>query len=288
MNKIQICGTQKFMGIEIPIVEGGFGENQKVILASTVAEIHEVRLNDIQDLIKQNIVEFELGIDLLDLCDENFKTDAVGLGFITSNRQKNCYLLSEQGYMLLVGFMKTEKARKIRKKLRRDYFSMRKIINSGEQLKAKLLLSIYDGGQTAVLASKQLSELEVKEATAPLIAENEEMKPKAAFHDAIQVSKNCISFGEFSAALQNNKELKSVKLGRNTVMEWCRSQGYLCTSYDLKNKPSQQMLTCGYMEYKENVTERNGKNHITYKPLLSGKGQIWLTKKLIEYYGEAA
>ena len=111
MNDIKVNGTQIFMGIEIPVIEGGFGENQKIILAKTVAKIHGVRTNDIQDLILQNIDEFEFGVDILDLCDENFKTDAVGLGFITSNRQKHCYILSEQGYMLLVGFMKTNKAK---------------------------------------------------------------------------------------------------------------------------------------------------------------------------------
>ena len=87
----------------------------------------ESRFHYRQDLINQNIDEFEKGIDLLDLCDDNFKTDAIGLGFITSNRQKNCYLLSEQGYMLLVGFMKTEKSKEIRKNLRREYFSMRMV-----------------------------------------------------------------------------------------------------------------------------------------------------------------
>ena len=58
-NELKINGTQKFMGIDIPIIEGGFGENQKVILAKTVAEIHGVRMNDIQDLINQNINEFD-------------------------------------------------------------------------------------------------------------------------------------------------------------------------------------------------------------------------------------
>lgn len=111
-NEIKINGTQKFMGMDIPVVEGGFGEDQKVILARTVAEIHGVRMNDIQDLIIQNYDEFEIGVDILDLCDDNFKTDAIGLGFVTSNRQKHCYLLSEQGYVLLVGFMRTDRQKK--------------------------------------------------------------------------------------------------------------------------------------------------------------------------------
>lgn len=135
-------------------------------------------MNDIQDLIIQNYDEFEIGVDILDLCDDNFKTDAIGLGFVTSNRQKHCYLLSEQGYVLLVGFMRTDKAKEIRKNLRREYFTMRQIINSDEQLTANLLLSIHKGGQDAVVASKKLSELEVAKATAPLI-------PKAEYHDNV-------------------------------------------------------------------------------------------------------
>ena len=67
-NEIKINGTQKFMGMDIPVIEGGFGEDQKVILARTVAEIHGVRMNDIQDLIIQNYDEFEIGVDVLDLC----------------------------------------------------------------------------------------------------------------------------------------------------------------------------------------------------------------------------
>ena len=32
-NEIRITGTQAFMGREIPVVLGGFGEGQKVMLA---------------------------------------------------------------------------------------------------------------------------------------------------------------------------------------------------------------------------------------------------------------
>lgn len=205
-----------------------------------------------------------------------------------SGKENKCYEVTRLGCDFLANKFTGEKGILFTAKYVKRFAEMEKIIFSNEQLKSKLLLSIYDGGQSAVLASKQLSELEVKEATALLIAENKELKPKAEFHDAIKVSETSVSFGDFSATLQNNKELKSSKLGRNTIMEWCREQGYLCSSYDLKNKPSQQMLSGGYMEYEENTNERNGRIFITYKPLLTGKGQIWLTKKLIEYYREVA
>jgi len=56
-----------------------------------------------------------------------------------------------------------------------EYFTMRQVINSNEQLKANYLLAIYNGGQDAVIASKKLTEIEVKEATAPLIEKNDSL-----------------------------------------------------------------------------------------------------------------
>ena len=66
MNKIIVRGTQNFMGMEIPVVEGGFGEGCKAMLAKTIAEIHETRLLDVNAKINEHIDEFEVGIDLLD------------------------------------------------------------------------------------------------------------------------------------------------------------------------------------------------------------------------------
>lgn len=276
-NEIIIKGTQDFMGINIPIIEGGFGENCKVILAKTIADIHGVRLNDIQDLINQNIDEFEFGVDILDLCDENFKTDAVGLGFITSNRQKHCYLLSEQGYMLLVGFMKTEKAKEIRKNLRREYFAMRHVINSNEQLKAQLLLEIYNGGQSAVIASKQLADMEVEEKTALLVHKIEEDKPYTEFAKHVTESSDTVDIGEFAKIVKN----ENIKIGRNRLFEWLRNNKYLMVN----NTPYQKYLENEYFKVKE-VVKTTAYGVKTFpKTLITGKGQVVLVEKLRTEFG---
>ena len=183
MSEPLVKGTQKFMGKEIPVIEGGFGEGKKVILAKTIAKIHETELSEVNRKINEHIDEFETGVDLLDLKgNSDFEMEILHNGLYTQNalnRAKNIYLLSEQGYMLLVGFMNTEKAKSIRKQLRREYFAMREIINSDEQLKAQLLLEIYNGGQSGVLASKQLTELETK----PLKEKIEEDKPKVDVYE---------------------------------------------------------------------------------------------------------
>ena len=217
-NKLIVKGKQEFLGKEIPIIEGGFGENKKVILAKTVAEIHETELKRINELINNNIEEFEIGIDLLDLCDKDFKVVASDLGFITSNGQKHCYLLSEQGYMLLVGFMKTQKAKEIRKELRREYFKMREVIKNNDRLKADLLLSIYNGGQAGILASKQLSDMEVAEAVAPLNKQIKEDKP------FVDLAKERIAKGE---KISLTDITKTLGLKRGQISTYFKEKGYL-------------------------------------------------------------
>lgn len=217
MNELQVKGTQSFMGKEIPVVEGGFGEGQKVILAKTIAKIHEVELKEINRLINNNIDEFEERIDILDLKNNgDYQAPLQELGF--SNRDisisKNIYLLSEQGYMALVMLMRTEKAKEIRKQLRKEYFAMREVINSDEQLKAKLLLDIYNGGQEGIVASKELAKLEKK----PLLEKIEKDKPKVNYFDdfmnsnGLYTSTQVAKLFKFKSAQQFNKTLNENRI----------------------------------------------------------------------------
>lgn len=277
-NEIIVKGTQNFMGIEIPIVEGGFGENKKCILVNTVAEIHSARIDKINEMISNNIDEFETGVDIIDLmANDNSLNLAKGLGFITNNRQKHCYLLSEQGYMLLVGFMKTEKAKEIRKNLRREYFAMREVINSNEQLKAQLLLEIYNGGQNAVVASKQLTDMEVKEKTALLVHKIEEDKPYTEFAKHVTESSDTVDVGEFAKIVKN----ENINIGRNRLFEWLRSNGYLMNN----NTPYQKYLENEYFKVKE-VIKTTAYGVKTFpKTLITGKGQVALVERLRAEFG---
>lgn len=202
----------------------------------------------------------------------------------SQNRTKYEYLMNRDGFSLLVMGFTGRKALEWKLKYIDAFNKMEERLKSGNYLseEEKLKLQLFSKDPLEVAsAHNKLVEIEVNKATAPLIAENTEMKPKAEFHDAVSVSENCTNFGKFAATFQNNNK---VSFGRNKIMEWCRKRDYLCSSHNLKNKPSQQMIDCGYMQYKENVDERNGKQYVTYTPLLTGKGQIWLTKKLLEYF----
>ena len=70
-----------------------------------------------------------------------------------------------------------EETRKLSKKYRRYFIECEKKLKEVD-LKANLLLAIYNGGQEGIAAAKKLTELEVEEATKPLL-------PKAEFYDKV-------------------------------------------------------------------------------------------------------
>lgn len=276
MNNLTVKGTQEFLGKEIPVIEGGFGEGQKTILAKTVAEIHGVRNNDIQDLINKNIEEFEIGIDVIDLK----VTDIIGynfeeLGFTKMQiaKAKNIYLLSEQGYFALVQLMRNEKAKEIRKQLRREYFAMREVIKSDEQLKKELIYKIYQGGQDGIVASKQLTEIEVQEARKPLL---ETIDEKEAIIDRTISDEGLFEIGIVGKMLKPYCS----EFGAKKIFTFLHDKGVL------KNKPKTQAHNSPYDRFANyfemrNVDVETKWGSKTYcKTYFNGKGLKWFLNKL--------
>lgn len=149
MNELRIEGTQEFMGMDIPVVYGGFGPNQKVILAKTIGEIHGVTTPDINKLINRNVNRFTQ-TDIIDLknCQSFNDQQLLELGFTNMQISKanNIYLLSERGYAKVIKIMDTDKAWEVHDKFIDEYFAMRQVISSNENMKAQLLLAMYNGG----------------------------------------------------------------------------------------------------------------------------------------------
>lgn len=108
----------------------------------------------------------------------------------------------------------------------------------------------------------------------------QDMKPKAKFHDAVARTaiddQEAISVGKMAGILCQNNGLK---IGQNKLFEYLRRQGYLCTADHVWNKPKQKMIDKGYMLYKEGWDKK--KKRITFTPLITGKGQILITKKVM-------
>ena len=132
MNEIVIKGTQNFMGINIPIVCGGFGEGQKCVTAKTIAEIHDMHMYDINTYVKRLIERNKAkeGIDYINLlsdCQSN-RNLAVSLGLVGGNKTKYAFLFSERGYMKLIKYMDDDKSWDVMENFIDEYFRMKEHI----------------------------------------------------------------------------------------------------------------------------------------------------------------
>ena len=285
MNELKVVGAQEFMGVELPVIEGGFGEGLRVMTAHMIAQIHGVSVKHINELTNNNINEFEEEVDVLNLLKvgTNHLEIKTLFGIDLPPITKNFFIYSEQGYMALVGLMRNEDAREIRKKIRREYFAMRKIINSDEQLLSKLVLDIYNGGQNAVLSARQLTEIEVNKATKPLLETIEVQKPLVNFADKLLKSKENILIGDFAKAIYTD----GVNLGQNKLFSWLRDNDYLYKK-GTDNFPYQKYIDNGLFVLKERIVDTvyNNKTIIKFTTLITPTGQLYFYNKLKKEFGD--
>lgn len=147
---LKVLGNKIINGKDVKIIEGGFGEGKKVILAYDIAKQHDIEVKHVNELINRNITRFNSN-DLINLCDDNFKVAATDLGLITSNGQKHCYVLSEKGYTKLVSAMSNTNNKKweVMDQLIDEYFTMREIIKTGNA-QADLFTQLMTASMTAI------------------------------------------------------------------------------------------------------------------------------------------
>jgi len=287
MNELKVVGVQEFMGVELPVIESGFGEGLRVMTAHMIAQIHGVAVGEVNRLTNDNIDEFEESVDILNLLTVGRTHSEINELFKLNlpNNAKNFFIYSEQGYMALVGLMRSDEAREIRKKVRREYFSMRQIINSDEQKLAMLTLNIYKGGQGAIASAKELTDMEVSKATEPLkleikvkdqlIAENE---PKVSYFDKILADSNStMSVSQIAkdyglSAVRLNEILHEEKVQYKTSGVWLLYANHVTKGYT-KSKTWEKNGKSGIHTY---FTQRG---RVFIHNLLEGLGIVALDDK---------
>lgn len=148
MDELMVCGNQKFMGKEIPVVLGGFGEGKKCVCDKTIAEIHNQPVPEIRRRINDNISRFKENIDFIDIkkgMGESHTLDfALELGYAKSaiTQAEHIYLLSERGYAKLIKIMDTDLAWEVHDRLMDEYFKMRELQTNLNDLSPELQLLI--------------------------------------------------------------------------------------------------------------------------------------------------
>lgn len=286
-NSIAVQGQMEFMGLEIPVVYGGFGRNQMCILAKTVAEIHGITVGEVNQNIKRNEKRFKDGIDIID-----FKKFAItesysqmlkeNLGFTQAqiNASKNIYLLSERGYAKLIKIMDDDKSWEVHDKLVDEYFNLREEVENqptpsqieGNYSHEEALLELYDltGHDkdktldilNGLMGNQSYKKADVMEDTPT----DSNYKPK--YYSITELAESGLV--PYHTTIKINNELRSL--------------GILTRKKD--NKPYQRYIDAGYFKY-DTIKEYDSYDY-KQEPVkrkgwvLTPKGWEWVIKLLLE------
>ena len=148
---------------------------------------------------------------------------------------------------------RNEKGKEIRRKL----IELENAWNSPEKVMARAL----------DIAHKTIANLQI---------ENEEMKPKAIFADAVATSDISILIGDLAKLIKQN----GTDIGQKRLFERMRNDGYLIKKGASKNMPTQMAMKKELFEVKERVISNpDGSTRITRTTKVTGKGQIYFINK---------
>lgn len=111
-----------------------------------------------------------------------------------------------------------------------------------------------------------------------LMEENNELKPKALFADAVSASDESILIGQLAKLIRQN----GYEIGQNRLFEWMRENGYLIKSGSRRNQPTQRAMDMRLFEVKERtISNPDGSTRITLTTKVTGKGQVYFVNKFL-------
>ena len=162
---------------------------------------------------------------------------------------------------------RTEKGKEIRQYL----IDLEKAWNTPEQVMARALK----------IANQSIENLKTQNIA--LVADNERMRPKEVFADAVATSHTSILIGDLAKLLKQN----GVDIGQKRLFIWMRDNGYLIKRKGSDwNMPTQKSMELELFEVKEStVNNPDGSVRINKTTKVTGKGQQYFINKFL---GEVA
>lgn len=142
------------------------------------------------------------------------------------------------------------------------------VVDRWQELEKKSQVSVPATFAEALqLAANQAKELEVKNQQLAIAA------PKAEFADAVAGADKGVLLGQFA---------KAVGLGPIAIFRILRELKIFISRGNSYNLPYQEFVERGYFTVKQGTYETNSETRISHTAMVTGKGEIWLRKKLIE------
>ncbi|EEW7621034.1 phage antirepressor KilAC domain-containing protein [Escherichia coli] len=248
---------------EIPVLEW---QGVRVVTTETLARGYGVDEANIRNNLSRNLDRFEEGKHcflLTGLKLREFKNRVTG-SYSVGKNARSLTLWTERGAARMSKIVDTNEAWAFFEKLEDSYFRQK------EQQPVAIPQTLPEALRLAaeLAEQKQLLEQKAHQLNQQLVA----AAPKVDFADRVSVAKG-ILIGNFA---------KVVGLKQNALFAWLRENGILIASGGRKNVPFQQYITAGYFTVKEVVLDDEDGYQIRLTPQLTGKGQQWLTRKLLD------
>lgn len=253
MNELQIFKNEEFG--EIRTIEVN---NQPWFVGKDVADILGYR-NGSRDI--NNHVEEE---------------DRLKYQIGTAGQLREQTLINESGLYSLILSSKLPKAKEFKRWVTSDVLPT--IRKTGGYINGSEAMSDSEIMAKALLVAQKTIEAN-KEKINQLMSDNERMKPKALFADAVANSDGTILIGELAKLIKQN----GYDIGQKRLFAWMRENGYLIkqqgSSY---NMPTQKAMQLELFKIKESsIIQPDGAVRLTRTVKVTGKGQQYFINKFL-------
>lgn len=115
-----------------------------------------------------------------------------------------------------------------------------------------------------------------------LLAQKEEViskqKPLVDFANTVSATPTMVDMKTMAKLLE--KENQDIHMGRNKLFAWLRKEGYLMSD----NTPYERYVKQGIFKLTASEVETKNGNKLITKTYVTGKGQLYLAKKLAQYF----
>lgn len=193
--------------------------------------------------------------------------------YIASNNKENpMFIMNRDGFTLLAMGFTGEKALQFKLEYINAFNKMEEAIKNGgfnvpKSFREALLLAAE---QQEVIENQQK---QIEEKNAKIEAD----KPKVLFSEAVSASNKSILVRELAKLITQN----GYQIGEKQLYERLRKAGYLCSSGESYNQPTQTYMNMGLFHLKKTSVICEGESKVYTVTKVTPKGQIYFINKFL-------
>lgn len=207
-------------------------------------------------------------------CSDEFRAANFGVSSYISlqNKELPMYVMTKDGFSFLVMGYTGVKAGMFKEEYIKAFNKMEETIKNGgfnvpKSFREALLLA----AEQQEVIENQKKQIEEKN------AKIEADKPKVLFSEAVSASNKSILVRELAKLITQN----GYQIGEKQLYERLRKAGYLCSSGESYNQPTQTYMNMGLFHLKKTSVICDGESKVYTVTKVTPKGQIYFINKFL-------